>query len=101
MENGSGGIDRSGIAPIYGRAPDIPRQGARTMNKKKSLPSAFAAPTKDARFAGTFEVLVPVTDRVKPHRAAQQFATLEAAESWIHSPEGKDAIEQILKSGGK
>jgi len=70
------------------------------MKKKKGLPGPYAAPTKDTRFAGTFEVLVPVEGRVKPHRVAQQFATLESAESWIHSPDGKDAIEKIL-SGSK
>jgi hypothetical protein len=66
------------------------------MKKKKSLPGAFAAPTKDTRFAGTFEVLVPVPDRVKPHRVPQQFTTQETAEAWIHSPEGKEAIAEIL-----
>ena len=71
------------------------------MKKKQSLPAAFAAPSKDTRHTGTFEVLVPVPNRVKPHRAAQQFATMEAAESWIHSPEGKDAIGQILKDAEK
>lgn len=65
-------------------------------NKKYNLPPPYAAPTKDTRYAGTFEVLVPVPDRVKPHRVAQQFATQKAAEDWIHSPEGKDAIEEIL-----
>jgi hypothetical protein len=71
------------------------------MKKKKSLPDAYAAPSKDTRFAGTFEVLVPVPDRVKPHRAAQQFTTQEAAESWIYSPEGKDAIARILSETDK
>jgi hypothetical protein len=66
------------------------------MKKKKSLPGAFAAPTKDTRFAGTFEVLVPVPDRVKPHRVAQQFKTQQNAEDWIHSPEGKEAIVEIV-----
>jgi antibiotic biosynthesis monooxygenase (ABM) superfamily enzyme len=27
-----------------------------------------------------------------------QFETLAKAESWIHSPEGKDAIEEIMTS---
>jgi len=67
------------------------------MKRKKSLPGAFAAPTKDTRFAGTFEVMVPVPDRVKPHRVAQQFETLETAEAWIHSPDGKDVIAEILR----
>jgi antibiotic biosynthesis monooxygenase (ABM) superfamily enzyme len=68
------------------------------VKKKKILPGAYAAATKDTRFAGTFEVLVPVPDRVKPHRVALQFKTLESAESWIHSPEGKDTIAEILAS---
>jgi hypothetical protein len=63
---------------------------------KKTLPLPFAAATKDARFAGTYEVLVPVEGRVRPHRVPRQFATLESAESWIHSPEGKDAIDEIF-----
>jgi len=68
-----------------------------TMKKnKKAVPAPFAAPTKDIRFAGTFEVLVPVEGRVRPHRLPRQFATLESAESWIHSAEGKDAIGAIV-----
>jgi hypothetical protein len=67
------------------------------MKKNKfTKPTAYAALTKDSRFEGTFEVLVPVEGRVKPHRVAQQFATQKAAEDWIHSPEGVDAIEDIL-----
>jgi hypothetical protein len=30
-----------------------------------------------------------------------QFATLSAAEGWIHSAEGKDMIADILEDGGK
>ena len=67
------------------------------MKKNKKLPSAFAALTKDARFAGTYEVFVPVPDRVKAHRVPLQFDSQAAAESWIHSPEGEDAIALILK----
>jgi len=33
------------------------------MKKAKKLPPAYTAETKDARFAGTFEVLVPVPGR--------------------------------------
>jgi len=66
--------------------------------KQKGLSPPFAEATRDTRFAGTFEVLVPVPDRVKPHRVPLQFETLGKAESWIHSPDGKDAIEQILVS---
>ena len=64
--------------------------------KNKPVPSAYAAATKDTRFAGTFEVLVPAEGRVKPHRVPRQFPTLQAAEGWLHSDEGKDAIEEIL-----
>lgn len=49
--------------------------------KDKGLPPPFAEATKDTRFAGTFEVLVPVPDRVKPHRVPLQFETLGKAES--------------------
>ena len=66
------------------------------MKKKKPLPGAYTAPTKDTRFPGTFEVLVPVPERVKPQRVARQFNTQESAEAWIHSPDGKDAIAEIL-----
>jgi hypothetical protein len=70
----------------------------RHMKKKaKGLPAPFAAPSKDARFEGTFEVFVPVADRNRPHKVALQFDTLAAAESWIHSPDGEDAIALILR----
>ena len=65
-------------------------------NKKLKLPPAYAAETKDVRQAGTFEVLVPVLGRNKPQKAPQSFPTLQAAESWIHSPEGKDFIAEAL-----
>jgi len=63
---------------------------------KFAKPQAYAALTKDTRFEGTYDVLVPVPDRVKPQKAAQQFPTQKAAEDWIHSPEGVQAIEAIL-----
>ncbi len=71
------------------------------MKKKNALPAPFAAPTKDSRYAGTFEVLVPAPGRMKPHRVAQQFKTIEDAQSWIHSPDGKDAIAEILRASAK
>ena len=67
------------------------------MKKKKGLPAPYAQLTKDARFEGTFEVFVPVPERVKAHRVPLQFDSQAAAETWIHSPEGEDAIAQILK----
>jgi antibiotic biosynthesis monooxygenase (ABM) superfamily enzyme len=70
------------------------------MRKKKyELPRPYAAATKDTRFAGTYEVLVPAPGRVKPHRVPLQFDTLEQAESWIHSPTGKEMIEELLSGG--
>jgi len=69
------------------------------MKRNKFKPQAYAAPTKDTRYEGTFEVLVPVPGRVKPHRAAQQFPTQKAAEDWIHSPEGIETIEEIFAKG--
>ena len=66
------------------------------MKKKTSLPGPYAALTRDTRFEGTYEVLIPAPDRVKPHRVPLQFPTQESADSWIHSPEGKDAIRDIL-----
>jgi hypothetical protein len=69
-----------------------------TMKKKKNaLPPPYAQLTKDQRFEGTYEVLVPVEGRVRPHRVPLQFASQEKAESWIHSPEGKDMIEEIMR----
>lgn len=67
------------------------------MRKQKAIPGPYAALTKDARFAGTYEVLVPDEERVKPHRIPLQFATPESAESWIHSPEGAETIAQLRK----
>ena len=69
------------------------------MKKNKKLPPPYVSETKDARFSGTFEVLVPVPDRNKPHRVASQFPTKQAAEGWLHSDEGKDAIAQVLDEG--
>jgi hypothetical protein len=71
------------------------------MKKKKyELPRPFSAPTKDTRFAGTFEVLVPAPDRVKPHRVPLQFETQENAECWIHSADGKEKIASLLANSG-
>jgi len=66
------------------------------MKKKKALPAPYAELTRDARFAGTYEVLVPAPDRVRPHRVPLQFPSKEAAETWIHSAEGKETIREIL-----
>lgn len=74
----------------------LPLEGRAMKKDKKTLPAPFAALTKDARFAGTYEVLVPVEGRVRPHRVPLQFATLETAQAWIHSPEGKEAIRDIV-----
>ena len=52
------------------------------------------------RFAGTFEVLVPVPERNKPHKVPLQFDSLKAAEAWMHSAEGKDMIDEILSDAG-
>ncbi|HEY0106489.1 MAG TPA: hypothetical protein VGB91_10425 [Rhizomicrobium sp.] len=68
------------------------------MKKKKyEKPQPFAAETKDQRFAGTFEVLIPVEGRNKPLRAPRQFDTLQAAEAWLHSPDGKDTIAEMVE----
>ena len=63
--------------------------------KKESLPPPYAELTKDARYAGTFEVFVPVEGRVRPRRVPLQFESKEKAESWIHSPDGEDMIRDI------
>ena len=68
---------------------------------KMKLPPPYAAETKDARFAGTFEVLIPVPERNKPAKVPLQFPTLSAAEGWIHSAEGKDMIAEILEDAAK
>jgi hypothetical protein len=65
-------------------------------NKTPKLAPPYAAETRDARLAGTFEVLVPVPNRNKPQRVPLQFPSLSAAEGWMHSAEGKDQIAEIL-----
>ncbi len=70
-------------------------------NKKPKLPPPYAAEVKDPRYAGTFEVLIPVPDRNKPHKAPLTFETLQAAENWIHSPEGKETIAEIMEESRK
>ena len=72
------------------------------MKKKKyETPQPYAAETKDARFAGTFEVLIPVEGRNKPLRAPRQFDTMQAAEAWLHSPDGKDSIAELIEDESK
>jgi hypothetical protein len=66
------------------------------MKKKSVLPQPYAALTKDSRFAGTYEVLIPVPDRARPLRVPLQFETQQAAEDWLHSPDGKDQIAEII-----
>ena len=70
--------------------------GSMKDKRKKMLPPPYAAETKDVRFAGTFEVLVPIEGRNKPAKVPLQFPTLSAAEGWMHSSEGKDSIAEIL-----
>ena len=70
-------------------------------NKQPKLPPPYAAETKDVRQAGTFEVLVPVPERNKPHKVPLQFATLKEAEAWLHSAEGKDMVAEILEDARK
>jgi hypothetical protein len=71
------------------------------MKKDKKLPPAYVAQTKDTRFEGTFEILIPAPDRVKPHRVPRQFPSQHAAEGWLHSEEGKQEVEEILSAGNK
>ena len=72
------------------------------MKKKSNLPpAAYAAPTKDARAAGTFEVFVPVLGRERPHRIAEKFDTKEQAETWIHSQEGREEISRLQNTSAK
>jgi len=75
--------------------------GSMKEKRKNQVPAPYAAETKDVRFAGTFEVLVPIPARNKPQKVPLQFATPSAAENWIHSPEGKDMIADILKDASK
>ena len=72
------------------------------MKKKKyETPKPYAAETKDQRFAGTFEVLIPVEGRNKPLRVPRQFDSLQAAEAWLHSPDGKDMIDELVEDEAK
>ena len=71
--------------------------GSMKEKRKNQLQAPYAAETRDVRFAGTFEVLVPVPERNKPQKVPLQFPTMSAAEGWMHSPEGKDTIADILK----
>ncbi len=75
--------------------------GSMKDKRKGQLAPPYAAETKDVRFAGTFEVLVPVPERNKPQRVPLQFPTLSAAENWMHTPDGKDMIAEILEEAKK
>ena len=67
-------------------------------NKQPKLAPPYAAETKDVRLAGTFEVLVPVPNRNKPVRVPLQFKSLNEAEAWLHSADGKEQIAEILET---
>jgi len=69
--------------------------------RKTELPRPYSVPTKDTRFPGTYEVMVPAPDRIKPHRMPLQFETREKAEAWIHSLEGNERIRKLLSGRGK
>jgi hypothetical protein len=71
--------------------------GSMKDKRKNQTPPPYAAETKDVRFAGTFEVLIPVEGRNKPQKVPLQFPTLSSAENWMHSPEGKEMIADIIK----
>jgi hypothetical protein len=75
--------------------------GSMKDKRRSQLAPPYAIETKDVRFAGTFEVLVPVPERNKPQKVPLQFPTLSAAEGWMHSPEGKDMIADILEEAKK
>jgi hypothetical protein len=75
--------------------------GSMKEKRKNQLQPPFAAETKDVRFTGTFEVLVPIPERNKPQRVPLQFPTLSAAENWMYSPEGKETIADILEEAKK
>ena len=70
-------------------------------NKAPKLAPPFAAETRDVRLAGTFEVLVPVPDRNKPQKVPLQFATMNEAEAWLHSADGKEMVAEILEDARK
>jgi hypothetical protein len=75
--------------------------GSMKDKRKNQLQPPYAAETRDVRFAGTFEVLVPIPARNKPQKVPLQFPTMTAAEGWMHSAEGKDAIADILEEAKK
>ena len=75
--------------------------GSMKDKRKSQLAPPYATETNDVRFAGTFEVLVPVPERNKPQKVPLQFPTMSAAEGWMHSSEGKDTIADILEEARK
>ena len=70
-------------------------------NKQPKLPPPYASESRDHRQAGVFEVLVPVPDRNKPHKVPLQFSSLNEAEAWLHSADGRETIADILKDAAK
>jgi len=44
---------------------------------------------------------VPVEGRNKPLRAPRQFPSLQAAEAWLHSADGKDTIAHLVRDEAK
>jgi hypothetical protein len=69
-------------------------------NKKPALQPPYTAETKDQRLAGKWEILVPVEGRNKHQRVARMFDSQQAAEAFLHSADGKDAVAEILEDSG-
>lgn len=65
--------------------------------KKPALPQPYTAETKDQRLAGKWEILVPVEGRNKHQRVGRMFDNQHAAEAFLHSAEGKEAVAEILE----
>jgi hypothetical protein len=66
--------------------------------KKPATPPPFTAETKDQRMAGKWEILVPIEGRNKPGRVPHSFDSQHAAEAFLHSAEGKEAVAEILEN---
>src|SRR6185437_1527919 len=89
----SGALATRGAAPTMPDVRNAPPEQETAMRKKdRGLPPPFAEATKDMRFAGTFEVFVPVPDRVKPHRVRLDSVPTEVIAIEDSPPEAKRAL---------
>ena len=58
------------------------------------------APAYALQIKATWRIVVPIRGKLTPRICPEEFATAEAARSWLESEEGSLAVD-VLRSGAK